>query len=162
MFRWLAKPDCAALMLRLMLASIFLVQGWLKVTRFDNGTTWYQSATDSMSPKLQAAVAWGELVCGAALALGLLTRLGALALIGVMVGAIYRVTWKLDFTTLQGRDQITHEVGYEYNFAIMTMCLCLVILGGGLVSLDHFLWGRKKDGATPAASAKEEHATASV
>ena len=45
-----------------------------------------------------------------------------------------------------------HEVGYEYNYAIMAMCVCLVIMGAGFASVDHCLFGRKKNSAAPPAS----------
>jgi putative oxidoreductase len=152
MFRWLVRPDLASLLLRLMLAAIFIGQGGLKVLDFDWGTSWYREPNDSMAPALQAVVAWGELVCGLALALGLLTRLAAFGIIAIMCGAIYKVTWKLDFTNVgvNRRGFMIQEVGYEYNYAIIVMCACVIILGAGVVSLDHFLWRRRRARATTA------------
>jgi putative oxidoreductase len=158
MSSWLVKPDAAALILRLMLAAIFIAQGCLKIIWFEGGTSWYQ-VPGTIAPAIQAAVAWGELVCGVALALGFMTRLAALGIIVIMVGAIYQVAWALDFTTLRTRNPrgfITHEVGYEYNYAIMAMSLSVVILGGGVLSLDHFLRRRRR--ATAAAPPVETEA----
>jgi uncharacterized membrane protein YphA (DoxX/SURF4 family) len=84
----------------------------------------------------QIAVAYGELVCGLALVLGVLTRVAALAMIVVQVGAILTVTgmdWR-HFSVLEG--------GYEYNVALVAMCLALVFSGGGRLSLDYCLWSR--------------------
>lgn len=147
MLRSIHQPDVAALILRLMLASIFIAQGCLKVVHFEGGTSWY-TGDEAIAPALQAAVAWGELVLGIALALGVLTRVASLGLIVLMIGAIYKVTWKLDFTSapMDTRGLIVHEVGYEYNYAIIAMCASVVILGAGVLSLDYCLWGRKSQG----------------
>jgi putative oxidoreductase len=148
----LRSPDLAALILRLALASIFITQGGLKL-RHEGGTAWYPDDT-TLSPTLQVTVAWGEVGVGVALALGLLTRLAALGSIVIMLGAIYYVTWKLDFTG--GTDATTHnmqlQVGYEYNYAIIAMAVSLVILGAGALSIDHLLFHRSH---APAAAAPQ-------
>jgi uncharacterized membrane protein YphA (DoxX/SURF4 family) len=148
MLRLFLQPDFAALILRLMLASIFIVQGALKIMYYDGGTTWYRYSADTPLPAaLQATVAYGEVVIGIAFLLGLLTRLTALGAIAIMFGAMYHVTWRFDFTSLNEGTPggfIRHEVGYEYNLAIMAMSICLIILGGGLLSVDHMLFHRKQ------------------
>jgi len=82
----------------------------------------------------QLAVAWGELVGGVALLLGCLTRLAALGLIIIQVGAVVMVTWSKGFFAAVG--------GYEYNLALLAMCLALVLQGGGRFAVDR-LWVRK-------------------
>jgi putative oxidoreductase len=152
MFRWLHQADVAALILRLVLAAIFLIHGGIKIAEYNFGTDWYQEPTDTMSPVLQGVVAWGELVCGVALALGLLTRLAALGVMVIMIGAIYRVTWRLDFTGLVGENPIgtnPGQIGYEYNYAILAMAASLVVLGAGVISLDYLLWRHKPAPAAP-------------
>jgi uncharacterized membrane protein YphA (DoxX/SURF4 family) len=79
----------------------------------------------------QYAVAWGELLGGVALLLGLLTRLAALGLIVIQVGAIWTVTGMHGFSVERGG-------GYEYNIALIAMCLALVIMGGGTLAVDRF------------------------
>ncbi|MCI0681075.1 MAG: DoxX family protein [Gemmataceae bacterium] len=149
MWQFLRSPDFAALILRLMLASIFIAQGSLKLLHFDGGASWYGGG-DPLPAGLQVAVAWGELACGAALALGLLTRLAALGIIAIMIGAIYKVTWKLDFASVSAigaedtRGFMVHEVGYEYNYAIIAMCAALIVMGAGCVSIDRLLFPPKK------------------
>jgi uncharacterized membrane protein YphA (DoxX/SURF4 family) len=154
MFPTLPGPHLASLILRLMLASIFIAQGGLKIFNHDLGTSWYSTSDESMTPVIQGAVAWSEVIAGFFLLVGFLTRVSALALIVIMVGAIYKVTWPLDFTNESGRPMrgFVHEVGYEYNYAIMAMCVCLVIMGAGLASVDHCLWSPKKNSAAPPAS----------
>jgi uncharacterized membrane protein YphA (DoxX/SURF4 family) len=81
----------------------------------------------------QMAVAWGELIGGIALAIGLLTRLAAIGEIIIQVGAVYWVTWAQDFSFENGG-------GYSYNIILLASCLALVLQGGGPVSADYFLF----------------------
>jgi uncharacterized membrane protein YphA (DoxX/SURF4 family) len=79
----------------------------------------------------QYAVAWGELLGGVALLVGLLTRVAALGLIIIQLGAIATVTAGKGFSFAAGG-------GYEYNIALIAMCLALVIMGGGTWAVDRF------------------------
>ena len=79
----------------------------------------------------QLAVAWGEVLCGVALLIGLLTRGSAVAMILVQLGAIWTVTLAHGFSSAAG--------GYEFNLALVAMCVALLILGGGSFSVDR-LW----------------------
>jgi uncharacterized membrane protein YphA (DoxX/SURF4 family) len=85
----------------------------------------------------QLAVAWGELAGGIALALGLLSRVAALGLIVIQVGAVMTVTYEEGFSMAGG-------LGYEYNIAIIAMCAALVFWGGGRLSVDHLFRRRPK------------------
>jgi putative oxidoreductase len=84
----------------------------------------------------QLAVAWGELLGGIALLFGFLTRIAAAGLLIIQVGAIYTVTWARGFSFDAGG-------GYEYNLALLAMCLTLMLSGGGALSLDRLLWRRR-------------------
>jgi uncharacterized membrane protein YphA (DoxX/SURF4 family) len=86
---------------------------------------------------VQFLVAWGELLCGGALLVGLFTRVAATALIVIMAGAIYTVTGPKGFADLAG-------AGYEYNLAIMAMCVVLIIKGSGAVSVDNWFRSHAK------------------
>jgi putative oxidoreductase len=141
MFRSLHPPDLAALVIRVVIGAMFLTYGGLKITESDGGTSWYVGVNDTMSPTLQATVAWTELLCGLGLLLGLFTRLAAFGIVVIMLGAIARVTWHFDYSTAdQVQRLFQHKVGYEYNVLIITLCVAMVILGGGLLSLDHWLF----------------------
>ena len=41
-------------------------------------------------------------------------------------------------------------VGAEYNVAVIVMCLAVVALGSGKVSLDHLIFGRRRAAAATA------------
>ena len=70
-----------------------------------------------------------ELGGGVLLALGLLTPLGAFALVVVMLIAIATVHWEKGFWSTAG--------GYEFNLAILAAALAVVATGPGRFSLDH-------------------------
>jgi putative oxidoreductase len=136
----LFKNTLAPLVIRIGLAAIFIFHGYHKV--FDEnhalGARW-MPAEANMPEYQQLAVAWGELVGGFAMALGLLTRLAAIGLGVIMAGAIATVTGK------NGFDALNH--GYEYNFAIIVMCTAALLLGGGAISVDRIFRRRRKKAA---------------
>ena len=91
------------------------------------------SAAVHLNSSIQLLVAWGELVGGVVLLLGFLTRWAAVGLIAIQAGAIVLVTGARGFGT-------TAETGYEYNVALVAMCLALVFLGGGTLALNRLFW----------------------
>ena len=200
----LAKNAIAPLILRLVLAAIFLYHGWDKIVGRDNdlGATWANRITDrngyppedvlqrlrqyvqvekqkreqgegrseallpddiedrvrgayaallapdvigrtpgsgavQLQSSVQMLVAWGELAGGVALLLGLLTRFAALGLIVIQVGAIALVTGALGFSA-------GGAAGWEYNFALIGMCLTLVFLGSGEWALNRLFWRQRQ------------------
>ena len=70
-----------------------------------------------------------ELGGGLLLALGLLTPLGAFALVVVMLMAIATVHWEKGFWSTAG--------GYEFNLAIIAAALAVAATGPGRFSLDN-------------------------
>ena len=85
----------------------------------------------------QLAVAWGELVGGIALLLGLLTRWAAAGLLVIQIGAILTVTAARGFSFAAGG-------GFEYNLALAAMCLTLILGGGGTLAVDSMLRSRRQ------------------
>jgi putative oxidoreductase len=75
---------------------------------------------------------------GIGLLLGLLTRLAALAVIVVMVGAIAKVQWQHGFFL---NWELTPGKGhsFEANLAFTSMALACAIAGGGALSVDILL-----------------------
>jgi putative oxidoreductase len=72
-----------------------------------------------------------EFAGGALLALGLLTPLAAVLLIGTMTVAIATVHWSKGVWSSEG--------GYEYNLVIMSAVFAITATGPGNWSLDHAL-----------------------
>lgn len=95
-----------------------------------------------LSAAAQLLVAWGEFLGGIALLLGLLTRVAAVGLIIIQIGAIVLVTGALGFSAGAG-------AGYEYNVALIGMCLVLILTGGGTWSLDQLIRRRRRAAAQP-------------
>jgi putative oxidoreductase len=83
-----------------------------------------------------------EFLSSIALVLGLLTRLGAIGIATIMVGAIalvhapngFFMNW---FGTQQGE-------GFEYHLLAISLALTLLVIGGGRVSIDQLLMHRRR------------------
>jgi uncharacterized membrane protein YphA (DoxX/SURF4 family) len=90
-----------------------------------------------LQSSVQRFVAWGELAGGMALLLGFLTRLAALGRIVIQVGAIWLVTGAQGFSA-------GATAGYEYNLAVIGMCVALVCLGGGTLALNQLFWRQRQ------------------
>lgn len=151
MFETFATRGLVPILLRFALAVVFIYHGLDKV-RGDNtqwGTRWHSRYIEQLReaakdrPKdlagvgdpfpvaVQTAVAWGELLGGIALALGLLTRYAAAGIIVIMIGAIVNIHGIKEFGLSKG--------GYEYRFVIIMIAACVVLVGGGMFSLDRVL-----------------------
>jgi putative oxidoreductase len=137
MFEGVAIRTFVPLLLRVGLAAVFIYHGLEKITP-DNayGLKWADHmpgapAVLQNAPPLQALVSWGELLGGAAVALGLFTRLAAAGLIIIMMGAILTYTGGHGFSAVSG--------GYEYNFVLILMAAALMLSGAGTFSLDRVI-----------------------
>jgi uncharacterized membrane protein YphA (DoxX/SURF4 family) len=135
------------LVLRLGLAILVIFQGAEKITRAGTrwGTAWHYTgpppppalfagpnpppAPKHLPTAVQLVMSWGEVVCGLALVLGVLTRWAAAALVVLRVGAIAIFTFQERFSFPEGG-------GYEYNFALLIICVALIFLGGGALALE--------------------------
>jgi putative oxidoreductase len=127
MFSVFAKNVIVPLLLRLGLAAVFIFHGYSKISGEGVGARW-MPGPDPLPSILQLAVAWGELLGGLAVAVGFLTRLAALGLIAIMAGAVATVHGAHGFDLSQG--------GFEYNFVLIIMCVCLVLGGPGPLAVD--------------------------
>ena len=124
-------------LLRVGLAVIFIFHGYLKLIQ-EGGRAW----TDSLDGDAQMAVAWGEMLCGVALLVGLLSRLAAVGLVVIMVGAIVVQTGRYDFIYVgeyHPGNPSRIPTGAEYNFALIVMCLAVVAIGSGTFSIDYLI-----------------------
>ncbi len=150
MLAYLRKPhlDLGTLTLRLALAGVLITHGVIKLAQ-KGGSNW----TNELPEGTQMVVAWAELCGGIALGLGFLSRLAALGIIPIQVGAIALVSGPKDFihSSFTAKEGFNfHRIGYEYNFCIIMVCLAVILLGSGKLSLDHCLglWWRRKAAAT--------------
>jgi putative oxidoreductase len=137
MFSGFCRNALNPLLLRLVLAAVFIYHGLNLVTGPEHqwGASW-MPGPDAPPALLQMAAAWGELIGGIALAVGFLTRLAALGIIVIMIGAITNVHLE------HGFDITKH--GYEYNVVIITICICLLLGGPGPFAVDRLVRLRRK------------------
>jgi putative oxidoreductase len=135
MFTSFSKNVLVPLLLRLALAAIFIYHG-LDLVGHEGGMNWAPREKE-IPAAAQVAVAWGELLGGIALALGLLTRVAAVGIIVLMLGAIATFHGTNEFDVTKG--------GFEYNFAIIVMALCLVLGGPGPIAVDRVFRFKRKD-----------------
>ncbi len=136
------SPSWAITFVRVTLGVIFFAHGAQKVLGWFGGyglkgTTAYFTST-GLPIVVAYAVCFFEFLGGVGLMLGLLTRLAALAVIIVMVGAIAKVHWRhglfINWELTPGKGH-----GFEANLAYIAMALACVIAGGGALSLDALL-----------------------
>lgn len=119
------KP-CASLFLRLGLGIIFVYHGFGKV--FGPAAALGSAWNPNLPVIIQILVAWGEFLGGLAILAGFLTCLAASGIIIIMLGAIVLVHGKNGFSLMNH--------GFEYNFALIMMCLALIANGSGPLSID--------------------------
>ena len=116
--------DVGLLALRLLVGGLFVYSGvnkYQKLSEFadENGLP-VPLAFLSVSAEF-----WGGLM----VALGIATQLGALAIMGVMAGSMYKhiVDWDSPYWASEG--------GWEYDLMWFTMSLVILVTGGGEVAL---------------------------
>ena len=143
MFAWLFQTNgsAAGLILRLTLAGVMFPHGAQKALGWFGGEGLTPTLQFFTSAGIPPVLAWlviaAEFLGPLGLAVGLLTRLAALGIAGVMIGAIKMVHWKNGFFmnwsgTQQGE-------GFEYHLLALGMALALVIMGGGAASVNRSL-----------------------
>jgi putative oxidoreductase len=121
----------ALLLGRLSVGLVFLSTGWGKVHSIPKVTEFF-SSLHIPAPGFNAVlVGYSELLCGAALVLGLMTRLATIPLIVSMVVAI--VTAKRD--ALHGLFDL---VGFD-EFTYACVLVMIALLGPGTFSIDALL-----------------------
>jgi putative oxidoreductase len=139
--------DAALLVLRLVLGAIFIAHGGQKLFVFGlDGVTAAFTQMGAPLPAITAPLtAFVELLGGAALVIGLLTRLSAVGLAIVMVGAIGLAHLSAGFF---------NPNGFEFPLSLLGTSIALALTGAGTYSIDaRFGRARNQSSAhTPAAS----------
>jgi len=113
--------DVGLLLLRLMVAVVFLDSGW---NHLKNPVE--RSKSIGASPRFTVFLGSAEVAGSIGVALGLLTQLAAMGLILIMLGAIQKkiFVWKTGFWG--GR-----AYGWHYDLMLVVMNLVIVTTGGG-------------------------------
>lgn len=117
-----AYGDWGLLALRVFLGIIFLYHGGKKL--------------DGKMGGFMTFIGICEFIGGIALILGFLTQLAALGIGIIMIGAGYKKMneWHVPFAA-------NDKTGWEFDFALLGMCIALFFMGGGLYALDYMFWG---------------------
>lgn len=142
----------APLVLRLGVGLVFLVHGYSKLT---NGPSGFAKTLTGLGVPAPEVFAWlvtvAELVGGALLLLGLLTRLATIPLILTMIGSIVLVKVDAGIIAAMGAG-----AGAELDIALLVGLLALLVLGPGSLSADRAL-GIERD---PVSASPPAHGTA--
>jgi putative oxidoreductase len=135
-------PDFTLTVARIVLAIIFFGHGaqkafgWFGGPGFDTAIGIFQD-TMSIPPPLTVFVMFTELAGSLGLLLGLLSRVAALGVMGLMIVAPFaNGLFPQFFMNWTGR--FMHE-GYEYHLLAIALSLAIVVRGGGALSLDAVL-----------------------
>jgi putative oxidoreductase len=130
----------APLPLRLALGVAFIGHGAQKVFGSFGGPgfakfTSFPAPFSFMRPSAawMGVAAFAELVGGSLVLLGLFTRVGAFLIACVMLTAVFGVLWPKFFA----------PEGMELAMAFLAMGLALLVLGGGQLSADRLIGGRR-------------------
>ena len=117
----LRLQDLALLLMRLLVAAVFITSGWNHL-KDPKG----RARSIGLSPALTAVVGSVEALGGLAVASGILLQLGAIGLIGVMLGAIQKkiFVWKTGFWGEKSS-------GWHYDLMLLTMNLVIATTAGG-------------------------------
>jgi putative oxidoreductase len=143
MFRRLISTSAtwATVPLRLALGTIFIAHGSQKVLGSFSGPG-FKAFTSGQTPFPFMRPAWlwlgaaamSELLGGILVFFGLLTRVGAFLIICVMLTAILGVHWPGFFA----------PKGIEFPLSLIAVALALVIVGGGMASIDRAIAGGRR------------------
>jgi len=132
----------SALVLRIALAAVLFphgaqkLLGWFGGYGF-SGTRAFLTGQVGLPAFLAVAIILLEFFGPILLLVGLFTRPTALAVIGLMVGAIVTVHWPNGFFMNWSGAQPGE--GFEYHLLVIAIGSALAILGGGSMSLDRVL-----------------------
>ena len=122
MFPQLARfTDLGLLLLRLMVAAIFIASGWSHATKSQE-----RSKDIGMSQSFTTFLGTAEIAGGLGVAFGVLTQLAAIGLILIMLGAIQKqiFVWHVGFWGEK-------TYGWHYDLMFILMNLLIAFTDGG-------------------------------
>lgn len=113
--------DLGLLLLRLMVAVIFVASGWSHVTKADE-----RSKSIGMSKTFTLFLGTAEIAGSLGVAFGVLTQPAAIGLVLIMLGAIQKkiFVWKTGFWGEK-------TYGWHYDLMLVSMCLVILFSDGG-------------------------------
>ncbi|HEY3180409.1 MAG TPA: DoxX family protein [Casimicrobiaceae bacterium] len=121
-----------ALAMRLYVAKVFIVSGWLKFSRWDSTLALFENEyhVPVLSPQVAAVLGTtAELGLPILLALGLGTRAAALALF------VFNIVAVISYPDLS-------DAGLKDHYLWGALMLVIAVYGPGRLSIDHWLGGR--------------------
>ncbi|CAN5795588.1 DoxX family protein [soil metagenome] len=128
----------APVILRVLVGIVMTAHGWQKLTAM-GPATFGSEMLGGLGVPLPVAFGWivtfVELLGGIALIIGLFSRVAALALAGIMVGAILLV--KIDLGLIAAPD--APLPGAELDLVLLAGMLGVALLGPGRPSVDHMI-----------------------
>ena len=116
--------------IRIMAGVTFIAHGLPKFFGVSQGYGFFQSV--NLPPELFVPIALLEVIGGLAILLGILTRIASALLIIEMLGAILAVKLSKGFIG-----------GYEFELLLISICLSLVIMGPGKISIENSILRRE-------------------
>ena len=108
----------------------FIAHGVPKFFDVSGGHGFFESV--NLAPELFVPIAFLEVVGGLAILLGIVTRIASALLIIEMIGAIIMVKLSKGFIG-----------GYEFELLLISICISLVILGPGKISIENYILKRE-------------------
>ena len=134
-------PHKAVILIRLVVGVVFLSEGAQKFLYPDELGVGRFVKTGLPAPEVLAPfVGCFEIVCGALVLLGLLTRFAVVPLIVVMLTAL--TTTKFPILLKNGFWSMAHESRTDY--AMLLSSVFLLLVGAGAFSLDTYLSGKRR------------------
>lgn len=130
--------DIALLLIRMVLGVTIIGHGTQKLFGWFGGNGLGETAKffESLGIKPGIPMVYlatlSEMIGGLFFALGFLTPLAAILIIGTMIVAIITVTGKNGYW-------ITDN-GAEYNILIITVCVAVIISGPGIYAFDYYIF----------------------
>jgi putative oxidoreductase len=140
MFRKMLKTDNSntTILIRLMVGAVFFSEGIQKfLFPLANGTGRFEKIGLPMPEVMGPLVGTFELICGALILIGLITRTAAIPLIIIMITAI----WTTKFPLLNNDGFWTMAHAARTDWAMLLGSIFLLIKGGGAWSFDKGISG---------------------